>query len=104
MLGISDLPHPVFAVVLTLSFFWLLATRALVLLASSNYLIAGILASLLGVGGGMIKGPVLLELGMSADVTAATSSYMIVSHFHFHFNRQHVAFPHSTRFSAPYTY
>jgi uncharacterized membrane protein YfcA len=40
--------------------------------------IAGILASLLGVGGGMIKGPVLLELGMSADVTAATSSYMIL--------------------------
>jgi len=26
----------------------------------------------------MIKGPVLLELGMSADVTAATSSYMIL--------------------------
>jgi len=40
--------------------------------------IAGILASLLGIGGGLIKGPVLLELGMSADVTAATSSYMIL--------------------------
>jgi len=40
--------------------------------------IAGIMASLLGVGGGLIKGPVLLELGISPEVTAATSSYMIL--------------------------
>ncbi|EGC31962.1 hypothetical protein DICPUDRAFT_89425 [Dictyostelium purpureum] len=41
-------------------------------------IVAGILASLLGIGGGMIKGPVLLQMGLSPDVTAATSSYMIL--------------------------
>ncbi|KYR00255.1 hypothetical protein DLAC_03418 [Tieghemostelium lacteum] len=41
-------------------------------------IIAGCLASLLGIGGGMIKGPVLLQMGLSPDVTAATSSYMIL--------------------------
>eukprot|EP00026_Physarum_polycephalum_P006878 Phypoly_transcript_06931.p1 GENE.Phypoly_transcript_06931~~Phypoly_transcript_06931.p1 ORF type:complete len:475 (+),score=42.28 Phypoly_transcript_06931:38-1462(+) len=40
--------------------------------------VAGILASLLGVGGGIIKGPVLLELGLTPDVVSATSAYMIV--------------------------
>ncbi|EGG16991.1 hypothetical protein DFA_07972 [Cavenderia fasciculata] len=40
--------------------------------------IAGILASLLGIGGGMIKGPVLLQMGLSPDITAATSSFMIL--------------------------
>eukprot|EP01132_Coremiostelium_polycephalum_P010883 gene10883-13333_t len=41
-------------------------------------ILAGCLASLLGIGGGMIKGPVLLQMGLSPDVTAATSSYMIL--------------------------
>lgn len=49
-----------------------------VALVGSVSLLAGVLASLLGVGGGLIKGPVLLELGISPDVTAATSSYMIL--------------------------
>lgn len=40
--------------------------------------LAGILASLLGVGGGLIKGPVLIEIGLPPDVVAATSSYMIL--------------------------
>eukprot|EP00026_Physarum_polycephalum_P007771 Phypoly_transcript_07837.p1 GENE.Phypoly_transcript_07837~~Phypoly_transcript_07837.p1 ORF type:complete len:476 (+),score=19.90 Phypoly_transcript_07837:130-1557(+) len=40
--------------------------------------LAGILASLLGVGGGLIKGPVLIELGLPPEVVAATSSYMIL--------------------------
>ncbi|KAK5575921.1 hypothetical protein RB653_007056 [Dictyostelium firmibasis] len=41
-------------------------------------IVAGCLASLLGIGGGMIKGPVLLQMGLVPDVTAATSSYMIL--------------------------
>eukprot|EP01133_Synstelium_polycarpum_P012599 gene12599-14785_t len=40
--------------------------------------VAGSLASLLGIGGGMIKGPVLLQMGLSPDITAATSSFMIL--------------------------
>eukprot|EP00026_Physarum_polycephalum_P007587 Phypoly_transcript_07651.p1 GENE.Phypoly_transcript_07651~~Phypoly_transcript_07651.p1 ORF type:complete len:492 (+),score=41.04 Phypoly_transcript_07651:75-1550(+) len=40
--------------------------------------LAGILASLLGVGGGIIKGPVLIELGLPPEVVAATSAYMII--------------------------
>eukprot|EP01112_Ceratiomyxa_fruticulosa_P018429 TRINITY_DN5880_c0_g1_i1.p1 TRINITY_DN5880_c0_g1~~TRINITY_DN5880_c0_g1_i1.p1 ORF type:complete len:511 (-),score=57.15 TRINITY_DN5880_c0_g1_i1:88-1620(-) len=49
-----------------------------ILLVGIFSLFAGVLASLLGVGGGLIKAPVLLELGLSPDVTAATSSYMIL--------------------------
>ena len=41
-------------------------------------LCSGILASLLGVGGGMIINPLLLELGVAPDCTAATSSLMIL--------------------------
>jgi len=40
--------------------------------------VAGILASLLGVGGGLVKGPVLIEIGLPPEVVAATSSYMIL--------------------------
>lgn len=50
-----------------------------ILLLGILSVIAGCLASLLGIGGGMIKGPVLLQMGLVPDVTAATSSYMIVS-------------------------
>jgi uncharacterized membrane protein YfcA len=39
---------------------------------------AGILASMLGVGGGMITTPLLLELGLLPEVAAATSSWMIL--------------------------
>ncbi|KAM9983952.1 hypothetical protein ACTFIY_000669 [Dictyostelium cf. discoideum] len=49
-----------------------------VLLLGILSVIAGCLASLLGIGGGMIKGPVLLQMGLVPDVTAATSSYMIL--------------------------
>lgn len=41
-------------------------------------LCAGLLSSLLGVGGGMLINPLLLELGVAPDCTAATSSLMIL--------------------------
>jgi len=41
-------------------------------------IIAGVLSSLLGIGGGMVIGPLLLELGVLANVSAATSSFMIL--------------------------
>lgn len=34
--------------------------------------------SLLGIGGGMITGPLLLEMGVLSQVTAATSSFMVL--------------------------
>lgn len=40
--------------------------------------VAGVLASLLGIGGGTIKGPLLLELGLHPEVSSATSSFMIL--------------------------
>ena len=39
---------------------------------------AGILASLLGIGGGMILSPLMLSLGVLPEVTSATSTFMIV--------------------------
>ncbi|KAN0034117.1 hypothetical protein ACTFIV_000601 [Dictyostelium citrinum] len=53
-------------------------THKNVLILGFLSVIAGCLASLLGIGGGMIKGPVLLQMGLVPDVTAATSSYMIL--------------------------
>lgn len=40
-------------------------------------LIAGFLGGMLGLGGGMIISPLLLEMGMHPQVTAATCSYMV---------------------------
>jgi len=48
------------------------------LVTSLLSLSAGILSSLLGIGGGMILSPVMLELNVIAPVTAATASYMIL--------------------------
>ncbi|KAF6251261.1 hypothetical protein COO60DRAFT_1562023 [Scenedesmus sp. NREL 46B-D3] len=39
---------------------------------------AGIVAGLFGVGGGIVKGPLMLELGVSPEVAAATSATMIM--------------------------
>jgi uncharacterized membrane protein YfcA len=39
---------------------------------------AGTAAGLLGIGGGMVKGPLLLEMGLLPQVAAATSSSMIL--------------------------
>ncbi|XP_049849411.1 uncharacterized protein LOC126318632 [Schistocerca gregaria] len=42
-------------------------------------LASGILASLLGIGGGMVITPLMLELKVAPDCTAATSSFIILS-------------------------
>ncbi|GLD91566.1 hypothetical protein PINS_up000099 [Pythium insidiosum] len=39
---------------------------------------AGLAAGLLGIGGGMVKGPLLLEMGLLPQVASATSSSMIL--------------------------
>eukprot|EP00899_Mesostigma_viride_P002891 jgi/Mesvir1/12602/Mv17928-RA.3 len=38
---------------------------------------AGVLAGMVGIGGGMIMGPVLLQCGVLPEVTAATSAFMV---------------------------
>ena len=40
--------------------------------------LAGIVAGMFGVGGGVIKGPLLLEMGLLPEVTAATTTTMIL--------------------------
>ncbi|KDO26143.1 hypothetical protein SPRG_08504 [Saprolegnia parasitica CBS 223.65] len=40
--------------------------------------IAGVAAGLLGIGGGMVKGPLLLEIGLHPQVASASSSTMIL--------------------------
>jgi len=40
--------------------------------------LAGILAGLLGVGGGIVKGPLMLEMGVSPRVAAASAATMIL--------------------------
>lgn len=39
---------------------------------------AGLAAGIFGVGGGIIKGPIMLEMGVLPEVTAATSATMIL--------------------------
>ena len=39
---------------------------------------AGVAAGLMGIGGGMIKGPLLLELGVDPETATATSGFMIL--------------------------
>ena len=41
-------------------------------------LFAGLAAGLFGIGGGMIKGPLMLEMGILAQTTAATAAFMIL--------------------------
>lgn len=40
--------------------------------------IAGVAAGLLGIGGGMVKGPIMLEAGVLPAVQSATASFMIL--------------------------
>merc|ERR1712072_945282 len=40
--------------------------------------IAGIFAGLFGVGGGIVKGPLMLEMGVEPTVAAATAATMIL--------------------------
>merc|ERR1712187_461542 len=40
--------------------------------------IAGVFAGLFGVGGGIVKGPLMLEMGVNPSVAAATAATMIL--------------------------
>ena len=39
--------------------------------------LAGLIAGMFGVGGGIVKGPLMLEMGVLPDVAAATSATMM---------------------------
>jgi len=41
-------------------------------------MVAGLCAGLFGIGGGIIKGPLMLEMGMLPQVASATSAFMIL--------------------------
>jgi uncharacterized membrane protein YfcA len=43
-----------------------------------GFLLAGLLSSLLGIGSGMVKAPILVELGLEPAVGAATSTFMVI--------------------------
>ena len=51
--------------------------RSLITLLMSGF-VAGIAAGFLGIGGGMIKGPMMLALDIEAEEMAATSTFMIL--------------------------
>jgi uncharacterized membrane protein YfcA len=42
-------------------------------------MIAGFLASFLGIGGGMVLNPLMLELGIHPQVSVATSAFLVLS-------------------------
>tara|TARA_B110001452_G_scaffold260927_2_gene259017 strand:- start:1366 stop:1893 length:528 start_codon:yes stop_codon:yes gene_type:complete len=53
-------------------------SRRAVALYPAACVLAGVAAGLLGIGGGMIKGPLLLEMGLAPQAAAATSAFMIL--------------------------
>ncbi|KAF1330829.1 Membrane protein, partial [Globisporangium splendens] len=53
-------------------------TKSRVLIFPAYCVVAGIAAGLLGIGGGMVKGPIMLEMGILPPVQSATASYMIL--------------------------
>merc|ERR1712205_243832 len=40
--------------------------------------ISGVFAGLFGIGGGVVKGPLMIEMGVLPEVSAATASFMIL--------------------------
>jgi len=40
--------------------------------------VAGVMAGLLGIGGGMVKGPLMIEMGVQPPVQASTAAFMIM--------------------------
>ena len=42
------------------------------------FVLAGVAAGFLGIGAGLVVGPIFLEMGMYPQVAVATSSYMIL--------------------------
>lgn len=53
-------------------------TNRTAVIVSSTALLAGVLAGMLGFGGGLIMGPLMLNLGVRPEQSAATSSFMIL--------------------------
>ncbi|RLN91066.1 hypothetical protein BBJ28_00022145 [Nothophytophthora sp. Chile5] len=53
-------------------------TKRRVFVFPSVCTIAGVAAGLLGIGGGMVKGPIMLEVGILPPVQSATTSFMIL--------------------------
>lgn len=53
-------------------------TKSRVRIFPAYCVIAGIAAGLLGIGGGMVKGPIMLEMGILPPVQSATASFMIL--------------------------
>jgi uncharacterized membrane protein YfcA len=52
--------------------------RHRVILVPTVCITAGVAAGLLGIGGGMVKGPIMLEMGILPAVQSATTSFMIL--------------------------
>ncbi|CAI5718101.1 unnamed protein product [Peronospora effusa] len=53
-------------------------TKRRVLIFPTLCTLAGVAAGLLGIGGGMVKGPVMLEMGILPPVQSATANFMIL--------------------------
>lgn len=53
-------------------------TKPRVLIFPIYCIVAGVAAGLLGIGGGMVKGPIMLEMGILPPVQSATASFMIL--------------------------
>lgn len=53
-------------------------TKPRVVVFPAYCIVAGIAAGLLGIGGGMVKGPIMLEMGILPPVQSATASFMIL--------------------------
>ncbi|POM62464.1 hypothetical protein PHPALM_28387 [Phytophthora palmivora] len=53
-------------------------TKSRVLMFPATCTTAGVAAGLLGIGGGMVKGPIMLEAGVLPAVQSATASFMIL--------------------------
>jgi len=43
--------------------------------------VAGIVAGLIGIGGGMILGPLMLQLGLLPQVSTATTATLVINYF-----------------------
>ncbi|DAZ96885.1 TPA: hypothetical protein N0F65_008846 [Lagenidium giganteum] len=53
-------------------------TKPRVITFPAYCVVAGVAAGLLGIGGGMVKGPIMLEMGILPPVQSATASFMIM--------------------------
>lgn len=56
----------------------ILWTHSMTLIAAFVCFVAGLFAGLFGVGGGLVKGPQMIEMGMLPEVASATTAFMII--------------------------